>query len=73
MRSEEEIREEILKSQALKAEMNSLDLKAVLDIRIRQLEWVLNDKADVRDMMARVQPKPKGFIGPGLMDDKDGG
>jgi len=46
MRSEEEIREEILKSQALKAEMNSLDLKAVLDIRIRQLEWVLNDKGE---------------------------
>jgi len=47
MRSEQEIRKEILELQALKAEIDSLDLKALLDIRIRQLEWVLNEGGEM--------------------------
>ena len=38
-----EILEEIVKSERLKDDMNSPDLKAVLDIRIRQLKWVIGE------------------------------
>ncbi len=43
MRTEEEVRAEVAETVRLKDDMKSLDLKAVLDIRLRQLRWVLND------------------------------
>jgi hypothetical protein len=73
MRTEEEVRRRRAVNRELLADTYGKEMPFAeerLAARVDEDDWFLNDKD--RDPVAKFFSKPVGFIGPGLMDDKEG-